>query len=300
MVNKALFLSVVFMICTPFSVQARNVEVNWEALDTPAPVAPQKAIPAASQPHFVPAKNTVRAQDSLEYLKDKYFPEGYSYRDTVPAASKAKPIKAKPVPAPVVAVHRDIPAPVVRPAYEVAAQVVEVSEPVIPVIPVIVDTPPVLAEPPPALAETVVAPDASVLVDASAAELPPVVISEPVVDLTSGGATSFVSDDRGLLVKSFEFGRDDIRISDSDKALLNAQTIGVLEEHSDARVSIYAYANSDGRGKKKARRLSLSRALEFRSLLVTGGVSSAQIDIFPLGDAEDGTQNERIDLILQK
>lgn len=302
--NRPLFLLAIVVMCAPLSAHAGDVEVNWDMLDAPIPVAApasQKAVPVInSQLRIVEPTGAVRAQDSLQYLKDKYFPEGYSYSDTGFAPSQpSMPVKT--TPAPVVKVLRNIPVPVIRPAYAVNDSVVSdsVPEAVVPVVEIETQVVPSEAVPD-VVVETVAVPDQGDLIDAGAAALAPAVIAEPVADLTSGGSTSFASDDRGLLVHAFTFGREDIRLSDLDRAALVSDYIAMLNQHDDARVSIYAYADSDGRGKKKARRLSLSRALEFRSQLVADGVSSARIDIFPLGDAVEDGPRERIDLVLQK
>ena len=71
--------------------------------------------------------------------------------------------------------------------------------------------------------------------------------------------------------------------------------IASLSERSDYRIRLFAYAGGDDLTKSKARRLSLSRALDVRSYLMKNGVRSTRIDVRALGSKTDKTPVNRVD-----
>lgn len=63
-------------------------------------------------------------------------------------------------------------------------------------------------------------------------------------------------------------------------------------------LQLLAYAEGDDAGASKARRLSLSRALEVRKYLMEEGVRSTRIEVRALGHKTDGGHADRVDAIL--
>ncbi|UUX51735.1 OmpA family protein [Nisaea acidiphila] len=64
------------------------------------------------------------------------------------------------------------------------------------------------------------------------------------------------------------------------------------------RVQLMAYASAGERSEAKARRLSLSRALEVRSYLIGQGIASTRMDVRALGDRAPSAPSDRVDLTL--
>ncbi|MEQ8332227.1 OmpA family protein [Nisaea sp.] len=64
------------------------------------------------------------------------------------------------------------------------------------------------------------------------------------------------------------------------------------------RVQLLAYASAGERSEAKARRLSLSRALEVRSYLIGKGVASTRMDVRALGNQAPDGAPDRVDLTL--
>jgi outer membrane protein OmpA-like peptidoglycan-associated protein len=71
-----------------------------------------------------------------------------------------------------------------------------------------------------------------------------------------------------------------------------------MKANSELRVQLMAYATSGDRSEAKARRLSLSRALEVRSFLIREGIASTRMDVRALGDRAPGAPGDRVDLTL--
>ena len=68
----------------------------------------------------------------------------------------------------------------------------------------------------------------------------------------------------------------------------------------DLRLQLLAYAGGQNLSVSRTRRMSLSRALAVRSLLIVNGVRSTQIDIRALGSKTDEKPINRVDLKLTK
>ncbi|WP_193184000.1 OmpA family protein [Nisaea sediminum] len=71
-----------------------------------------------------------------------------------------------------------------------------------------------------------------------------------------------------------------------------------MKANGELRVELKAYATSGDRSEAKARRLSLSRALEVRSFLIREGIASTRMDVRALGDRAPGAPGDRVDLTL--
>ncbi len=71
-----------------------------------------------------------------------------------------------------------------------------------------------------------------------------------------------------------------------------------LEKDEGLGLQLLAYADGDDASASKARRLSLSRALEVRKFLMDQGVRSTRIEVRALGNKSDGGPADRVDAIL--
>ena len=71
-----------------------------------------------------------------------------------------------------------------------------------------------------------------------------------------------------------------------------------MKADKSMRVQLLAYASADERSEAKARRLSLSRALEVRSYLIGKGVASTRMDVRALGNQAPSGSPDRVDLTL--
>ena len=69
-----------------------------------------------------------------------------------------------------------------------------------------------------------------------------------------------------------------------------------MKANESLRLQIVAYATGDDLTASTARRLSLSRALAVRTLLIEYGVRSTRIDVRALGDKVTDQPANRVDL----
>lgn len=97
---------------------------------------------------------------------------------------------------------------------------------------------------------------------------------------------------------SVAFGTDDKTLPASADTELQS-LVGKLKADEHLRVELLAYASSDdNRSSAKARRLSLSRALEVRSYLIGQGIASTRMDVRALGDQAPNEPRDRVDITL--
>lgn len=71
-----------------------------------------------------------------------------------------------------------------------------------------------------------------------------------------------------------------------------------VNANDEQRLQLVAYASGAGVSPSSARRLSLSRALAVRSVLIDAGVRSSRIDVRALGDKPAGEPANRVDVNL--
>ena len=71
-----------------------------------------------------------------------------------------------------------------------------------------------------------------------------------------------------------------------------------LEASDTLRAQVKAYADGSTGSASSARRLSLSRALAVRSILIEMGVRSTRIDVRALGDRNEGGAPDRVDVLV--
>ncbi len=91
------------------------------------------------------------------------------------------------------------------------------------------------------------------------------------------------------------FGAGSASLPDDAAATLKAAA-DLLKADSSLRVQIKAYAAGEKDNESKARRLSLSRALGVRSILIKEGVQPTRIDVRALGSQVPDGAPDRVDL----
>lgn len=92
---------------------------------------------------------------------------------------------------------------------------------------------------------------------------------------------------------------------DAEAKTLPANASGTLSEVAERmkadtsmRIQLLAYASAGERSEAKARRLSLSRALEVRSYLIGKGIASTRMDVRALGNQASSGSPDRVDMTL--
>lgn len=97
---------------------------------------------------------------------------------------------------------------------------------------------------------------------------------------------------------SLAFDADEAKVSDRARNDL-ATLVKRLQKDEDLNLQLLAYASGDEASASKARRLSLSRALEVRKYLMDKGVRSTRIEVRALGNKLDGRGSpDRVDAVL--
>lgn len=117
-------------------------------------------------------------------------------------------------------------------------------------------------------------------------------------DIDNQGAFPEI-DRRGDVVGSIVFQHNDIRLDQFEDKRMQDEYLLTLKARPANRIAIYAYAGIEGRDEKKARRISLSRALQVRNYLTENGVSGQRIDLFPQGYEAGALPVDRVDIVLQ-
>lgn len=94
---------------------------------------------------------------------------------------------------------------------------------------------------------------------------------------------------------SLAFGTGSFELSSAAKRDLD-RVISRLSKSPDLRIQLQAYAAGESQNASKARRLSLSRALQVRSYLIDKGVRSTRIDVRALGANVPSGPADRVDV----
>lgn len=94
---------------------------------------------------------------------------------------------------------------------------------------------------------------------------------------------------------SLGFAADSFELSAAARSQLDS-VIATMGQDEDLRIQLQAYAQGDGANASKARRLSLSRALQVRSYLIDRGVRSTRIDVRALGANVPSGPPDRVDI----
>ena len=95
------------------------------------------------------------------------------------------------------------------------------------------------------------------------------------------------------------FNDTDTRVPKTEKTKI-LSLANAVRGKENLRLQVLAYAGGQNLSNSKTRRMSLSRALAVRSLLIVNGVRSTQIDIRALGNKTDEKPFNRVDLDLAK
>ena len=187
----------------------------------------------------------------------------------------------KPAPAPVVEAPKPVPP---------AVQFVKAPEPVAPPAPVVAAPAPVVVTPPaPAPVPVVIAPPPAPVPVLQPAPAPP---QQLAAAPSSVGGSVRKGDNVTIL-----FADDSSHLPDSVRGDLE-RVAQKLEKDEGLSLQLMAYAAGDEANASKARRLSLSRALEVRKYLMEMGVRSTRIEVRALGNKVEGGPADRVDTLL--
>ena len=202
-----------------------------------------------------------------------------------PEPRAAEPRAAEPPPPPARPVETVKAEPLAPPKPKPAAKPRPPAAPAAPAAPeTAAPAPPPPPPPPPA---TTAAPAAS----AEVAPKAPMASSEQAAR-TPGAMTL----EPGSSLK-LTFTADAAKLSEPVQGELVALAAG-LKDRDELRVQLLAYAGGESLSSSKARRLSLSRALAVRSLLIDNGVRSTRIDVRALGNKTTEEPVNRVDVIV--
>lgn len=235
------------------------------------------------------------------------------------AAPQARPLAARPLTAPVASLA-PVAAPEPKPAAAIPKPVLSLPKPTVAaapaaVMPEPVATPtpapvaPVSAEPlpepmPESMPEPVPPPPTAAT--ATVALAPPEPVAEPVATPAPAPEPAPEPKVAALSAKTaapagqplsipFAGGSADL----PDGAESDLQAVAKQLAANDAlRAQVKAYAEGSTGSASSARRLSLSRALAVRSVLIELGVRSTRIDVRALGDRDEGGAPDRVDVLV--
>ncbi|MFV1851310.1 MAG: OmpA family protein [Thalassospira sp.] len=282
------------------------------------------AFPTKSEFYGVPGvspRETAAMDDGANQTIALRQPEPTSAPRSKPAAptmssSSAAPESAptpltKPAPAPVVAQAEPTPTPAPAPATETAevvetpkAPVVQAEENTAPAAPAAPAVAPIASSnevpPAPAPAPDTTQPATSMAANAPVAPAPaaPAATPAPAAEEAAIPPSTSASEPMpslGADEYSLAFGADSFELSDNARRQLD-QVIAAMGRDDSLRIQLQAYAQGDGANASKARRLSLSRALQVRSYLIDQGVRSTRIDVRALGSNVPSGPADRVDI----
>lgn len=236
---------------------------------TPAPKpAPAPAAEMAEAPKAEPAPKVETKPAEVEPPKAPPLP-----------AEETKQAPPPPAPEPVVPNKSNVPdAP--SPAPDTTTSPQEMleqrsdSQPSAPAAPAPVATAPSTPAPAPAPAPKPAAETAAV----------PPAAKDPVASAPSGAGEY-----------SLAFGSGSFELNNAARAQLDS-IVKNMGSDENMRIQLQAYAEGDSNNASKARRLSLSRALQVRSYLIDKGVRSTRIDVRALGANVPSGPADRVDI----
>ncbi|MBI2236190.1 MAG: OmpA family protein [Magnetospirillum sp.] len=304
-----------------------GVEINWSVLDR---LGPAPTLPGMLLPNVRPPQAATQAPAAKPHAPAVAFKP---YKQSAPAsAAKPAPRKiATKAPARTAAAAPASPevadlGPPARVAVSEVPPRVEAkpAKPAVPEVPEIVAAPPrseaskekgksPLMTPPPApepAKPAQLAPEPSKPAPQVAKVEPPVVapptpapVQAPTraVESPAPQQQAALPSSGGFLRKgdtlSVLFVSENSRLPDSAKPELN-KLASRLEKDDGLSLQLLAYAEGDEANASKARRLSLSRALEVRKYLMELGVRSTRIEVRALGNKVEGGPADRVDAVL--
>ncbi|MCC7167996.1 MAG: hypothetical protein IT565_10535 [Rhodospirillales bacterium] len=273
-------------LLNPERVSARIVDPMPSSLSRVAPARPGKA--TAARPAAPKAAKSAKSAGAASPTKGK----GAKSAKATPAS-----IKSEEPPAPVSAMSTPVTtAPPVAPP-----QAPAISPPTAIVRPPSVETPKVAdAAPPPAPAlpekpAEAAPPAAPPLPTPGARPAPAAPAPKQVAALPDASQPV----EGGDLVMQIVFGEGATKVPDGSLAGLKSLA-DRMNKNEALRLQLLAYAESNEANASKARRLSLSRALDVRSRLIDLGVRSTRIDVRALGNKAPSGSPERVDVVLLK
>jgi len=114
---------------------------------------------------------------------------------------------------------------------------------------------------------------------------------EPAKTGESGAAPALPADGLRLV-----YTADNDQMPQSGTAQLDALVKKMTADES-LRVQVLAYASGTADTESKARRLSLSRALDVRGYLIKAGIRSSRIEVRALGMKTEGQPEDRVDVV---
>ncbi|MEP3116290.1 OmpA family protein [Nisaea sp.] len=270
----------------PAATQSRRV-VTAGSTATPLARAPKKpTLPSARRQVATPATITPRVPSSARVTAPV---------PTAPKVARAPaPIVAPPAKVAIQAPAPNAPGNVTRTGTGTGTKTT-IPDITIPAPPkATTSTAAIIPPPPPAAITTPAIPTPSVATPATSAKTPePVkkVASEapktpaPAPKASSGSAISIA------------FDADTKTLPASASATLG-EVAEKMKADKSMRVQLLAYASAGERSEAKARRLSLSRALEVRSHLIGKGIASTRMDVRALGNQASSGSPDRVDLTL--
>lgn len=288
-----------------------NAAAPTRAADTAKPVLkPVQAavVPAAPEPAAVAAADGERRSVPIvEAPKPAAKPPAATGKPAVPAKPQIAEVAPAAV-APVAVVPAPVaPAPVV-PAPVVPAKMpqvsppemkaeppkpVEIAKPVEPSKPAEVAKP---VEPPKPAPVVAAAPQPLLSPVPPAVSMPPQPVVPPQVAALPSSEPPAMSGGSDTI--SLAFDAEDAKVSDRARNDLTT-LVKRMQKDEDLNLQLLAYASGDEASASKARRLSLSRALEVRKYLMDKGIRSTRIEVRALGNKLDGRgSSDRVDAVL--
>lgn len=293
-----------------------GVEVNWSVLDRlgPAPTLPGMLLPNIRPPQAATQAPAAKPRAPAVAFKP--------YKQSAPA-SAAKPAAPRKI-ATKASAKTTMPAspgvadlgPPARVAVSEVPPRVEArpAKPAVPEVPEIVAAPPrseaskekgksPLMTPPPAPEPAKPAPQVAKVEPPVVAPPTPAPAQAPTraVESPAPQQQAALPSSSGFLRKgdtlSVLFVSENSRLPEAAKPELN-KLASRLEKDDGLSLQLLAYAEGDEANASKARRLSLSRALEVRKYLMELGVRSTRIEVRALGNKVEGGPADRVDAVL--
>ena len=179
-----------------------------------------------------------------------------------------------------------------------AAVIPSLSPPLPEPVPAVEPAPLVPVDSEPLPAEAVPEPEpepVATLVPAPEPEPAPVATPVPEPEPTVAALTPAMTPTGEILSIPFVSGLAEL----PDSAESNLQAVAAsLAANDSLRAQLKAYADGTTGSASSARRLSLSRALAVRSVLIELGVRSTRIDVRALGDRYEGGAPDRVDVLV--
>ena len=288
-----------------------SVEVNWAVLDQLGrePNLADLMLPPADRPNMAVPGATKSADDGIVYQRyrsgtgaqpatPKVKRQPKPMPAATPVAVTSEPVAAEPpVKAPPAAVVHDQKAPPAAAPQPAAPQSAAPSPtPAMPMptaaakaapAPV---APPVQAAPPPPQLAAVPQPVAA----------PPPVVTPPApanVTTTAPTAAAPSIIRKGDNLSIVFVSSDDSHLPNGAESAL-IDLAGRMNRDESLGLQLIAYAQGDSASTNKARRISLSRALEIRRVLMDQGVRSTRIEVRALGNKIEGDPANRVDAVM--